>query len=354
MMDKQNSTQTQDNLENINKDKHSKLCQLFTDVMHISRVDAKKAYYKSVAQFIKNKPYTIRLIYEFIKSYIEARANNFQDEYTEKLMDAIWRLLNERNREYKEDIRGGIVGNFIRYLNGFFEKIIGVYCLPSWMREEIHTTSSISTDIKSTMQHLQDNLQQKLNMPNQDENTVETGQAITNKIMNNYDTFLNSQTEENLRNLIQSILEIYTYSRSQTIEFNLFYGYNEPPLVNKIYKDIYRFYEGNKNVKTGNYDPDISWLLQEIQSHKDYTIPYEYFKKQEDEKAMNNLAEIFAISKENEKQDLDNLNYNTSCFGFCRYDTSTLYNRGIKTMENKITDRYEDYPPPTSCCGMLW
>ena len=68
----------------------------------------------------------------------------------------------------------------------------------------------------------------------------------------------------------------------------------------------------------------------------------------------NNLAEIFAISKENEKQDLDNLNYNTSCFGFCRYDTSTLYNRGIKTMENKITDRYEDYPPPTSCCGMLW
>ena len=63
---------------------------------------------------------------------------------------------------------------------------------------------------------------------------------------------------------------------------------------------------------------------------------------------MKSLNKIFEISN---NKDLNDLNYSTNCFGLCKYDTSALYSRGIKTSNNDVLNRYEDY---SATNFMLW
>ena len=72
----------QDDPEDIHKDKYSDLCQLLAEAVVSQPFVNKQAVAKQLAIDIKKNPYAIRLIYEFLKSYIEARANNFNDNYT--------------------------------------------------------------------------------------------------------------------------------------------------------------------------------------------------------------------------------------------------------------------------------
>ena len=340
-------TKPQDDIQG-NPNKYSKLCEIMTqEVATQAGIDKNKFLKKSLLLIEKN-PYAIRLIYEFLKSYIEARANNFNDNYTKNLMDAVWRLYNEKNREIQNGNHVGFIDNFMRGSQNIFQKIIGVYP-PSWLANGIYT-SGMSDDIAGIIKKIKNKkIEFQKEYPYEDEK----------ELINAYDNFIKSKTEATLKEIINILIKKKKENTNNpigfvitvSVDFYEAYGYSAPPLIARISEDLE---EDNTNGINGDINAYTKQLLEETESYPCYTTSYQDLNKQEDEEAIKKLREIFAISEENEKEDLDNLNYNTYCCGFRKYDTSTLYNKGINTISNDILSRYTDYSPPTSCCGVLW
>ena len=333
--------------KNITETKYSELCEIITKGVVTQADRRKKAFNVHIASLINKNPYAIRLIYEFLKSYIEARANNFNDNYTKNLMDAVWRLYNEKNREIQNGNHVGVIDTFMRGNQSIFRNIIGVYP-PNWLANGMHT-SGRSDNIAVIIEKIKNKkIEFQKECPHEDEK----------KLINAYDEFIKSKNEVTLKEIINILIKKKkentnnpNFAVTASCDFNEAYGYPEPPLIARISEDL-------ETDKTNGINGDITayakQLLKETESCPCYTTSYQDLKKQEDEEAIKNLREIFAISEENEKEDLDNLNYNTYCCGFRKYDTSTLYNKGINTINNDIPDRYTAYSPPTSCCGVLW
>ena len=333
------NTKPQDCIQD-NPNKYSKFCEIMTQEMAVQPGINKNQFFKDSLLLMEKNPYAIRVIYEFIKSYIEARANNFDDKYMKKLMDATWRLFNEKNRDYKENGSECTTAHFIRGYDGLVDKMIGI-SFPACLRNAI---SRISTDVTYVVPEIQA-IKQQL-----EEQKSNLNYQKTQQIIEAYNNYVSNKTNNSLKDIITFFIKDSNFDAD--CYFEDYVGYKLPPLIAKIFGDIKN--DKNNDIKK-NIDKYITELSQEIKSNKNYTIPYEDYKKQEDKKAIERLREIFAISEENEKEDLDNLNYNTYyCCGFCKYNTSTLYNKGINTMNNDIPSRYTDYSPPTLCCDVLW
>lgn len=330
---------TQDNPNKYSK--FYKFCKMMTQEMATQPGINQNQFFKDSLLRIEKNPYAIRVIYELINSYIEARANNFDDKYMKKLMDATWRLLNENKRDYKENGVDCTTAHFIRGHEVLAEKI-GI-SFTACLRKVISNIpyNPYLADVVQEIQVIKRQLEeQKSNLDYQK----------TQQIIEAYNNYVSNKTNNSLKDIITFFIKDSKFHVNCCFED--YVGYKPPPLIAKIFGDIKN--DENNDIKK-NIDKYITELSQEIKSNKNYTIPYEDYKKQEDKKAIKRLREIFAISEENEKEDLDNLNYNTYyCCGFCKYNTSTLYNKGINTMNNDIPGRYTDYSPPTLCCDVLW